>query len=178
MSLRWGRIALLTLLAGALACDRPAPAPATGPAGSQPDAVVLAAPDPGRGVPLTITLEGPSLIASDEIEVRAIVERRTRAAFVLVVRLPPTVRLVGGVRIERINGPERRLERTFRLRLSNGIPLQSVLVVARAGGRAQGVRASAEYRFGRAEPMLERPERAGPRLRVQGHDLGNAIPLR
>jgi hypothetical protein len=165
------------MLAGALACDRPAPA-ATGPVVSQSDPVVLAAADPGRGVPLTITIEGPSVIASDEIDVRAIVERRTPAPFVLAVRLPRSVRLVGGVSNERIHGPERRLERTFRLRLLNGIPSQSVRVVARAGGRAQGVRASAEYRFGGAEPILEQPERPGPRLRVQGHDLGSAIPLR
>lgn len=177
VSLHWGRWAALTALAGTLLAGHRTGHRAMDPAEHPSDPEVLAAPDPGRGVPLSLTLEGPAAITSNEFDVRVLVERRAPAPFRLRVRLPPTVELVSGLLNERINGSEPRVERTFRLRLSEGIPSQSLMVVARARGRAQGVRATAEYRFGGAEPTLERPERPGPRLRVQGHDLGSAIPL-
>lgn len=177
MSSHLGRgVVLATLACGLLASH--GPSRRTADSGRRPDPVVQSAPDPVRGVPLRIAIEGPSAVTSNELDLRVIVERRAPAAFRLQLRLPPAVELVDGRADEPINGGERRLERTFRVRLLDGIPSQSLSVVALARGRAQGVRAAAEYRFGRPEPALERPERPGPRLRVQGHDLGSAIPLR
>jgi hypothetical protein len=57
------------------------------------------------------------------------------------------------------------------------VPAADVRVTVDARGIGYGVHATSAYRFGRPEPKLPQPPRAGPPVIVRGRSVGSPIPL-
>ncbi len=71
-----------------------------------------------------------------------------------------------------------RRTRVLVVHLANGVPANDVHVSVDSGGTDYGVHATAAYRFGRPEPTLPQPPRAGAPVKVNGKTLGTPIPLK
>jgi hypothetical protein len=128
--------------------------------------------------PLTVSVAGPSRCAAgDELELIITLERTVVAPIELFVTLPKGAELVRGKLSEALPEGAESVERRLLIRLPEGVPSDDVEVTAHLQVRGAGAHGRAFYRFGRAEPKLPSPRRAGPSVVVGGKNLGPAIPL-
>jgi len=162
---------------------QPAPSTQSSPPLATPESAPSAAQDPVLGPhrsPVTVKLLGPEQVsAGQDIEVVAEVAQfvGSNAAVQLHLQLPAGARLVSGNETEQLPSGNGKLTRRFVLHLDT-VPLSDIEVFATTKSNSFGARAKSVYRFGRPEPRLADPPRAGSPLVVSGRNLGNPIQLK
>ncbi len=153
-----------------------------------PHASTAAEPEPAaedaggprlQRAPVVVWVDGPAQVqAGSELTLRVTIERNAGSdPLDLNIVLPAGAVLVSGQTQERITGDARHVERTLGLRLTGAIPAADLDVSVDSRGIGYGVHATSAYRFGRPEPKLPQPPRAGPPVMVRGQSVGNPIPL-
>jgi len=128
--------------------------------------------------PVVVSLRGPAQVeAGQVVELVAQVQSRAgRTPIALSLRLPEGAQLVSGESAEELHGENGTLVRRYLVRI-NHVPSQDVEAVATASGESFGARASAMYRFGRAEPRFAGLPRATEPLRIAGKSVGRPVLL-
>ena len=135
--------------------------------------------EPARA-PLLLTVSSSgSMESGSDLDLKIVIDRTTPSdPTQLNITLPQGADLVSGALAETITDAVPHVERVVRIHLPNGVPASDVRVTAHTAGVGYGAHAAASFRFGRAEPLLAQPVRAGAPLLVGGKSLGQAIPVK
>ncbi len=131
-----------------------------------------------RQPPIRVHVSGPDSPGADAVEVEAKVTAPKARSLRIALRLPPGVRLLEGRAMEIVDRPPPTLSRSFRVLAGARSPRGDLEVVVETLGPGPQATGRDAYRFGRAPAKLPRPPRRPGALIVQGHSLGEPIPLR
>jgi hypothetical protein len=166
------------LLVSAFSCTNDPP---VSPQTARPHQGRPAGPDPALATaPFVVKVEGPPAppAKGTTFDVTIVIDRQVPNSTPMQLRLglPPGVRLVSGNAAETIiSDGDRTIRRTVKL-FADETPALDVTATVDVSTPQAGAHAVAAYRFGRPEPRIAEPSVGRP-LTVQGHDLGQPIPL-
>lgn len=180
MSLKQALWLLPPLALGLTACRPSAPREVTNAVQSSPS--LAGAESQHVGAPVEVHLRGPAAPRVGRVELTLVVERRGRLAIPLTidVRSPRRGRanLLGPttpVVLAATPQPSRD-EVAIALDCAS-IPEDDLVVIVDGQSSLGGYHAEVAYRFGRPEPIAQRPALSQRSLRIGGHDLGRPVEM-
>ncbi len=130
------------------------------------------------GSPISVTWEQLEL-STTRLRARAHIKRLAAMGPLAVrIEVPSMARMTIGRTLIDVPANSAADEITESIELTYGqVPVQDLVLHVSGGGQAGGVSYAVPYRFGRVLPVESRPTADGPKVIINGRNLGPSIPL-